>query len=178
MNVTTISLLSAGELERCVPDLGALLHACVHAGASIGFILPFERREAEAFFATKVVPSVRDGGRLVLVARLGSRIIGTAQLGTDTPPNQPHRADVSKVLVHPDHRRRGIARSLMAELERLARSRGRTLLTLDTRTGDRAEPLYASMGYVTAGVIHGYCLDPFETRLDSTTIMYKTLHVA
>jgi ribosomal protein S18 acetylase RimI-like enzyme len=97
------------------------------------------------------------------------------QLSTDTPPNQLHRAEVTKLLIHPDFRRRGIARALMEELEGLAERLGRSLITLDTRTGDSAEPLYASMGYVTAGVIPGYCRDAFVDRLDATTIMYKAL---
>jgi ribosomal protein S18 acetylase RimI-like enzyme len=82
---------------------------------------------------------------------------------------------VSKLLVDPEFRRRGLARALMVAIERRAAGLGRSLLTLDTRTGDKAEPLYASLGYETAGVIPGYCRDPFEDRLDSTTIMYKTL---
>jgi GNAT superfamily N-acetyltransferase len=101
--------------------------------------------------------------------------VGSAQLGHDTPANQPHRADVNKLMVYPDFRRRGIARALMVEIEKIARSLGRTLLTLDTRTGDSAEPLYASMGYAVSGVIPGYCLDVAKTRLDSTTVMYKAL---
>jgi len=172
---TTISMLSADDVASRVPELGALLHACVHAGASVGFVLPHTEDEGEAFWTRRVLPAVRSGGRAVLVAQQGGRIVGTVQLGYDTLPNQPHRAEVSKLLVHPDVRRRGIARALMAELEQLAGELGRSLLTLDTRTGDHAEPLYASLGYRTAGVIPGYCLDPFEDRLDSTTIMYKVL---
>jgi ribosomal protein S18 acetylase RimI-like enzyme len=118
---------------------------------------------------------VRDDTRLLLVARQGNRIAGSVQLDSDTPPNQPHRAEVRKLLVHPDFRRHGLARALMAEVERLAGRLGRSLITLDTRTGDKAEPLYASLGYKTAGIIPGYCLNPFEDRLDSTTVMYKAL---
>jgi ribosomal protein S18 acetylase RimI-like enzyme len=77
--------------------------------------------------------------------------------------------------VHPDFRRLGLAKALMAELERQAGERGRSLLTLDTRTGDKAEPLYASLGYTTAGIIPGYCRDPFQGNLDSTTLMYRAL---
>lgn len=171
----TISIVSADDIASHVPELGALLHACVHAGASVGFVLPFAADDSEAFWRRKVLPEVRDGGRVLLVAQQGGRIAGSVQLGYDTPPNQPHRAEVSKLLVHPDFRRQGIAKALMAELERLASERGRSLLTLDTRTGDKAEPLYASLGYRTAGVIPGYCRDPVEDRLDSTTIMYKAL---
>ena len=170
-----ISILSAEDLARRTDELTALLVACVHDGASIGFVLPFSEEEAEAFWTRKVLPGVRDGTRVLLAAEANGRIIGTAQLGHDTPANQPHRADVNKLMVHPDFRRRGIARALMIEIERTARRLGRSLLTLDTRTGDSAEPLYASMGYTVSGVIPGYCLDVEKTRLDSTTVMYKAL---
>jgi len=172
---TTIERFSADDLAAHIGELGALLHACVHSGASINFVLPYTVDDSEAFWRQEVLPPVRAGSRILLVARQGGRIAGTVQLAFDTPPNQAHRAEVSKLLVHPDFRRRGIARALMAELERLAGGLGRRLLTLDTRTGDSAEPLYASLGYQTAGVIPGYCRDPIEDRLDATTIMYKAL---
>lgn len=172
----TLAILSADDIVALAGELGALLHACVCAGASVNFVLPYSPQDGQAFWTGKVLPAVRAGGRAVLVARTGARIAGTVQLAYDTPPNQPHRAEVSKLLVHPDARRRGIARLLMAELERLAQNLGRSLLTLDTRTGDSAEPLYTSLGYHTVGVIPGYCRDPFgQDRLDSTTIMYKVL---
>jgi hypothetical protein len=170
-----ISDMSAAAIEARLAEFAGLMHACVHAGASVNFVMPFPLAEAEAFWTDKVLPAVRAGGRLVLAAEFDGRIVGTVQLSTDTPPNQPHRADVSKLLVHPDVRRRGIARALMGELELRAGNLGRSLLTLDTRTGDAAEPLYAGLGYRTVGVIPGYCRDPFEDRLDSTTIMYKAL---
>lgn len=171
-----IAALAAVDIPQHFPALAALLHACVHAGASISFVLPFTEDDAAGFWNSKVLPAVREGGRLLLVARQGSRIVGTVQLGTDTPPNQPHRAEVSKLLVRPDMRRRGIARALMAALEAEARTRGRSLITLDTRTGDTAEPLYTALGYRTVGIIPGYCVDPFDPAcLDSTTIMYKAL---
>jgi ribosomal protein S18 acetylase RimI-like enzyme len=123
-----------------------------------------------------VRPAVLAGTRLLLVARQQDRIIGSVQLDNDTPPNQPHRAEVRKLLVHPDFRRQGVAQLLMADLEQRARQLGRPLLTLDTRTGDNAEPLYASLGYTVVGVIPGFCRDTADaTRLDATTIMYKDL---
>jgi ribosomal protein S18 acetylase RimI-like enzyme len=171
----TVSIVTAEELERDLAGYGALLHACVQDGASVSFILPFSREEAEAFWLKKVLPGVRDGGLILLVARQGGRIAGSVQLDHDTPPNQPHRAEVRKLLVHPAFRRKGIARLLMAELERLARNLDRSLITLDTRTGDKAEPLYASMGYQVAGIIPDFCRDTVSERLDPTTIMYKAL---
>jgi len=170
-----LSLFTADDLMSHARDLGALLHACVHDGASIGFVLPFTLEEGESFWRDMVFPAVREGTRVLLVARAGGRIVGTVQLDHDTMPNQRHRAEVRKLLVHPDARRRGIARALMLDIEHQARHLGRSLLTLDTRTGDGAEYLYASLGYATAGVIPGYCRDAVEARLDPTTIMYKTV---
>jgi ribosomal protein S18 acetylase RimI-like enzyme len=174
-DVLTITVLSADDIGRRTGELAELLAACVHDGASIGFVLPFGDREAEAFWTKKVLTGVREGTRVVLAAKEHGRIVGSVQLNCDTPANQPHRADVNKLIVHPDFRRRGIARALMAEIERIAERLGRSLLTLDTRTGDSAETLYVSMGYTVSGVIPSYCIDVEKTRLDSTTVMYKAL---
>lgn len=170
-----ISMLSAADVEAYLAGFAELLHACVHAGANINFVLPFSRDDAAAFWTLKVLPAMRAGGRVLWAARSRGRIVGSVQLSTDTPPNQPHRAEVTKLLVHPDFRRRGIAKALMGDLERHAAMNGRTLITLDTRTGDFAEPLYASLGYVAVGVIPNFCRDPVEDRLHPTTIMYKAL---
>lgn len=172
---TTLTRFSADDLAGHIPELGALLHACILDGASVGFIMPFEPEKAEAFWHDKILPAVQGGGLVLLVARHGGRIVGTVQLDHDTPPNQPHRAEVRKLLVHPASRRMGIARALMMDLEQRAIALGRTLLTLDTRTGDKAEPLYASLGYQSAGVIPQFCRDTLTERLDGTTIMYKLL---
>lgn len=171
----TISPLSATEAMDHVAALGVLLHACVHDGASIGFVLPFTVAEGEAYWRSKVLPRIRDGVVVLLVARMDGRIFGSVQLDCDTPPNQPHRAEVRKLLVHPDCRRQGIAKALMAAIESRAVTLGRSLITLDTRTGDHAEPLYTALGYRTAGIIPGYCRDPFGAKLDPTTVMYRTL---
>lgn len=170
-----IAPIDAAGIVASLGELARLLHAAVHAGASINFILPFPPEEAEAFWTEKVVGPAGRGGLLVLVARREGRIVGSVQLDTDTPPNQAHRAEVRKLMVHPDFRRQGIARRLMAAVEALAARRGRSLLTLDTRTGDTAEPLYASLGYQTAGIIPGYCRDTLSDRLDGATFMYKWL---
>jgi len=171
----TISPVTAEDFASHLEGLSALLHACVHAGANINFVLPFSEADAEDFWTAKVLPPLRAGTRLLWIARLDGRIAGSVQLDIDTPPNQPHRAEVAKLLVHPDFRRRGLARALMADLERHATAIDRTLITLDTRTGDNAEPLYASLGYRTAGTIPAFCLDPIDRSLHPTTIMYKEL---
>jgi ribosomal protein S18 acetylase RimI-like enzyme len=172
---TTISFLPAAEIAHHLPELGMLLHACVEAGASVGFVLPCPEEEAAAFWRKKVLPAASEGLLLLLAARRDERIVGAVLLDCDTMPNQRHRAEARKLLVHPAFRRRGIARALMAEMEDRARRLGRTLITLDTRTGDPAEALYVSMGYKAAGIIPGYCRAPFEDRLESTTILYKAL---
>lgn len=172
----TIRIMDADELERHLDELGELLLACVRDGASIGFVLPFDAADGAAWWRDKVLPALRRGGLHLLVARRGGRIVGTVQLDCDTPPNQPHRAEVRKMMVHPGHRRQGLARALLARVEALARARGRTLLTLDTRVGDGAEPLYASTGFVVAGRIPAYCRDTIDpARFDATTVMYKAL---
>lgn len=178
MNDLAIERLDADGLVRELVSLSDVLHACVGAGASVNFVLPFSMNEAAAFWLQKVHPALRSGGRRLLVARLGERIAGTVQLDLDLPPNQAHRAEVSKLLVHPSARRRGVARALMVALEGQARDAGRSLLTLDTRTGDHAEPLYLSLGYTVAGTIPGFCRATESERLDSTTYMYKALAAA
>jgi len=160
-----------GDIEM----LAALLHACVRAGASVSFVLPFSREDAKAFWIDQVLPGVAAGTRSLLVARLSNRIIGTVQLDLATPPNQPHRAEVRKLLVHPDVRRRGIAKALMIAVDQVARTARRTLLTLDTVTGGPAERLYQSLGYFSLGSIPRYALNFDSSVLESTTVMYKDL---
>jgi GNAT superfamily N-acetyltransferase len=155
--------------------LGHVLHACVHAGASVSFVLPFTPEDSQDFWRHQVLPVVLAGSRLVLLARVEGQIVGTVQLDLATPPNQPHRAEVRKLLVHPGARRRGIARSLMTALEDHANSIGRTLLTLDTVTGGAAEPLYLSLGYTAIGMVPGYAFNFNSSDLEATTVMYKKL---
>ncbi len=160
----------AQNLDR----LAEILSACVREGASVGFVLPFELDEARAYWRDKVAPAQADGSRLVLIAVLADEVVGTAQLDLDSMPSKRHHAEVSKVLVDPKLRRAGVARALMAEIERRASEEGRWLLTLDT-AGDAAEALYRSLGYNLAGEIPSYARDAFEERYDATRIMYKDL---
>ncbi|MEM6762731.1 MAG: GNAT family N-acetyltransferase [Pseudomonadota bacterium] len=162
-------------LPQDVSALAHLLHGCVHGGASVGFIMPFGIDDAEEFWTGTIAPRVNAGDALLFLARADEAVVGTVQLGLAMPANQPHRADVAKLLVDPAWRRQGIAKALMAALEAGARSAAKSLLTLDTRTGDDAEPLYGSLGFTTVGVIPGYCLDPFSGALDGTTLMFKNL---
>jgi ribosomal protein S18 acetylase RimI-like enzyme len=97
------------------------------------------------------------------------------QLELDMPPNQQHRAAVAKLLVHPAARRHGVARALMIALEEIARSEGRSLLTLDTVSGSNAELLYRSLDYNTVGIIPRFARSALTPELEGTTIMYKEL---
>jgi len=170
-----IRCLDLQQFDQALPMLAELLHSCVHQGAGIGFVLPFSIQDSEAFWQNRIRPSIATDRRVVLVAEMDGHIAGSVQLDCDLMPNQKHRADVSKLLVHPAFRRRGIARSLMVELERQAVKRKLTLLVLDTRTGDTAEPLYAALGFEIAGTIPGFARDAFSGKFYATTYMFKTL---
>ena len=155
-------------------SMAEVLYACVHDGANVGFILPFDLRQARAFWVEKIAPGLAGGKRIVLMATVDNEVAGTVQLSLDTPPNQPHRADVSKLLVHPKYRQLGIGRALMQQIESYGTNAGRRLLTLDTAT-DIAEHLYLSLGYDRAGHIPGYAREPNEERFVGTTIMFKVV---
>jgi ribosomal protein S18 acetylase RimI-like enzyme len=161
--------------DACLDGLADVLLGCVSGGASVSFVEPFTREDARRFFEQKVASSVASGDSDLLLAVVEGRIAGTVQLACDTPPNQPHRADVRKLLVHPDFRRRGIAEALMLGLEQLARERGRSLLTLDTRAGDSAERLYLRLGYQILGRIPAYANHPQSGEPEGCTFFFKVL---
>ena len=166
--------LDGDGLAKHLDAIGEILHACVHDGANVGFVLPFDLNQARAFWIQKIAPGLAANTRIVLAAKVDNRIAATVQLNLDTPPNQPHRADVSKLLVHPKYRMLGVGRALMEQIESYAVNAGRRLLTLDTATAI-AEKLYISLGYERAGHIPGYAREPNEDRFVGTTIMYKVL---
>ncbi|SDX88587.1 Ribosomal protein S18 acetylase RimI [Ruegeria halocynthiae] len=170
-----ITRLSKISFDDALEDLTDILHSCVHTGASIGFILPYSRDDARTYWRDRVRPAVHAEALDLFVAYGEGRIQGTVQLIPAAMANQPHRADVAKLLVHPNARRRGLARALMATLEARAVELERTLLVLDTRSSDPSRILYQSLGFRIAGEIPGYCRNPFEDRLEPTTYMYKPL---
>jgi len=153
--------------------LAEVLVDCVEGGASVSFMWPFSKSAAEDFFK-KVVEGMQSGNRILLAAFLDSRLVGTVQILTAFPPNQPHRAEVAKLLVHRVARGQGVGRCLMEEVERQARSAGKNLLVLDTVTGGDAERLYFRLGWVKAGVIPNFALFP-DGRWCDTTIFWKAL---
>ena len=163
------------RLETDLDALADLLRAVVYDGAGVSFVVPFSADESRTFWVNTVLPGVQARTRRVMVARLDGGLVGTVQIDLATPPNQQHRAEVLKLLVHPSARRRGVARALMVAIEGVAQQERRTLLTLDTWTGRAAEGLYRSLGYVAAGVIPGYARGSLTPELEPTTIMYKHL---
>jgi len=170
-----IVALDPASFDASLDRLAELLAACVGEGASVGFVLPFPEGQARAWWRDKVAPPLHAGTRVVLAAIAEGEIVGTAQLDLDAMPSKRHHAEAAKVLVDPRRRRAGVARALMAEIERRAAADGRWLITLDT-AGDAAEALYRSMGYVLAGVIPHYARDAFDgDRYEATRILYKDL---
>lgn len=167
-----ILVLDAAAAKAAIHELANVLADCVAGGASVSFMLPFSRADAEKFFK-KVIASVTRGETVLVAAKLDGRIVGTVQLGLDMPPNQPHRADIKKLMVHRSARQHGIGAALMARAEAEAKARGRTLLVLDTASGD-AERLYARSGWQRVGVVPDYAMWPGGGFCD-TTFFWKKL---
>jgi ribosomal protein S18 acetylase RimI-like enzyme len=170
-----IEELDAPAAGRELPALARVMQACVAGGASVNFVLPFTQADSEAWWRRVVLPGLESGERRLLVARAEGRILGSVQLAYAPQPNQPHRADVTKLLVHPDGRRQGIARALMLRVEAIARETGRSLLTLDTESGSAAERLYRALGYEMFGVVPGYALKPAGGEAAAASFFYKRL---
>ncbi|MDW5500905.1 GNAT family N-acetyltransferase [Pseudomonas lundensis] len=169
-----IQQLNAEAVQDAIPELAVMLQASVSQGASIGFVMPFSLEQAQAFWRS-LLPALEREERLLLVARDAGRIIGTVQLLLAMPDNGRHRAEVVKLMVHPDARRRGIARSLMLQVQQRALELQRHLLVLDTLTGDTAEGMYRQLGFQLAGSIPQYALASNGSALDATSYMYKLL---
>ncbi|MGB8400638.1 N-acetyltransferase family protein [Bradyrhizobium sp.] len=168
-----ISVLTAPVPDAALDQLASVLVDCVEGGASVSFMSPFPHEQALAFFR-KVANSVAAGDTVLLAARLDGRIVGTVQLGLDTPPNQPHRADLKKMLVHRAARGRGIGTDLMARVEAEARRLGRRLLVLDTVPGENGYRLYRRSGWTQVGIIPDYAMFP-DGRLCDTALFWKRL---
>jgi len=168
-----ISVLEAPVADSALDELASVLVDCVAGGASVSFMAPFSHHDGLKFFR-KVAASVAAGDTVLLAARLDGRIIGTVQLGLDTPPNQPHRADVKKMLVHRSARRSGVGAALMAAVEDEARRCGRWLLVLDTVPGENGYRLYKRAGWTESGIIPNYALFP-DGRLCDTALFWKRL---
>jgi GNAT superfamily N-acetyltransferase len=168
-----IRRLGGTELDGQLDALAGVLADCVAGGASVSYLAPFSHEHARAAVEA-MAAEVEQGRRLLLGAFAGSQLVGTVQVILALPPNQPHRAEIAKLLVHRSARKRGIAQLLMEHAESEARAEGKTLLVLDTVTGDDAERLYARLGWTRVGVIPGYALYP-DRRPCDTTIFWKAL---
>jgi GNAT superfamily N-acetyltransferase len=163
--------LAAAEAERRLGELGAILRDAVESGASVNFLEGFTQSEAEEFWRGQI-SGLADGGRHLLVAEDGDRLIGTVVLTKAPQPNQPHRADVGKMLVLESHRRKGVGRRLLDAVEALAREEGRTLLMLDTTLGSSGDLLYRSCGWVQYGIVPGHALSTLGVPT-ATAFFYK-----
>lgn len=158
------------DADADLPALAETLAACVAGGASVNFLQPFGVDEAAAWWRAKLAAP---GARHLLVARVDGVVRGTLILEPAPQPNQRHRADVSKMLVHPGFRRRGLARALLLAAEARARALGHTLLTLDTEADSPARALYEAMGWRLAGVIPGYAMRADGSELAGAAFFYK-----
>ena len=166
--------IGVNEAVACVDALADVLLDCVEGGASVSFMLPLSRDKALAFWRG-VADGVAHNERVLLIAEQGDgRIVGTVQLIVAQPDNQPHRADIAKMLVCRSARRRGIAQKLMNAVDEVARAEGKTVLVLDTVTGGDAERLYARAGWQRVGEVPKYALMP-DGEFCGTTFYYKPL---
>ena len=156
-----------------ITALSDLIVEVVAGGASVSFMHPLDPALARSFW-TRSLAAADAGERAVLGAFDGDRLVGTVTLLLDLPPNQPHRAEIAKMMTHPSHRGRGIATALMREAERLARLHHRTLLTHDTAEEDGAGPFYERLGFIRCGLIPDFALKPFG-GLTGTSLYYKRL---
>jgi GNAT superfamily N-acetyltransferase len=165
--------LSASEAERALPALGAVLVDAVAGGASVNFMAGFTQEAAETFWRGQLA-GIAAGQRILLVAEQAGAILGTLVVSFAPQPNQPHRADIGKMLVHSSARRRGLGRALLQAGEKAALDSGRTLLVLDTETGSAGHRLYAACGWTEVGTIPGYALST-DGEPSGATIFYKML---
>jgi GNAT superfamily N-acetyltransferase len=172
MSEIQVRRLSAlGELE--IAQLARVLVDCVEGGASVSFMLPLSPERAAVFWRS-LAADVAAGRRILLAADDADGIVGTVQVVTAQPENQPHRADIAKMLVHRRARKKGIAAELLRAAEVEAKAAGKTLLVLDTATGSDAERLYVRLGWERAGTVPDYALWP-DGGLCSTTFYYRRL---
>lgn len=169
-----VRTLSDSELESNISSMAHILIECVADGASVGFMEDIDQASAEEYWRT-VLAKFRTGALIVFGAFIEDALVGTAMLVVNTPPNQPHRADVSKLLVSPKYRRRGIAKALLLAVEEKAMEMGRYLLILDTETGSDADILYRNLEWQEVGIVPRHALSP-SGELKATTVFYKELY--
>jgi GNAT superfamily N-acetyltransferase len=165
--------IPASAFPALVPLLADLLVDCVNAGAAIHFVPPIDHGRAARFWQG-VLPDLVSGARKLWVIRDGARIVGTVQIVLGQPDNGQHRAEVSKMMVHPAARRQGLGAKLLAAVEAEAVGNGRTLLLLDTRAGDAGERMYLRAGFLRFGNVPAYAVNG-DGELEPCTYMYKLI---
>jgi GNAT superfamily N-acetyltransferase len=170
----SVRRIGANEAVACVDALADVLIDCVEGGASVGYMLPLAREKALGFWRGVAEGVARNERALLIAESRAGEILGTVQLIFAQPDNQPHRADVGKMLVCRKARRQGIAQRLMAAVEDTARDEGRSVLVLDTVTGGAAEGLYEKAGWQRVGVVPKYALMP-DGEFCATTVYYRHL---
>ena len=174
--MTDFAIRPLSDSPQTLDALADILVATVAAGGSVHFMHPLAFADARGFWE-KALAAAACGERIVLGAYDGATLISTVSLLLDTPPNQQHRAEIGKMMTHPQHRGRGAAAALLAAAERLARDNGRTLLNLDTAADDGASGLYEKTGYILAGSIPDFAFKP-HGGLTATKIYWKKLGAA
>lgn len=169
----TIRTLTPSEATAALPALADILSDCVEGGASVGFMSPYTQQDAIPYWQG-VAKAVAEGNTVLITAETDGEILGTVQLGIGMMPNQPHRADLKKLLVHRKARGLGLSRLLMDAAEAEAIKHRRHVLVLDTATGSPAETIYEKYGWQRVGVIPKYALMPDGSYCGST-FFYKSL---
>ena len=169
----TVEALRSPVSAADVDALATLLVDAVESGAAVSFVAPFPLERARAWWRHMIDDA--DVRAIILVARDGDGVVGTVQLHPAWAPNQPHRGDISKLIVHRRARRTGLGTRLMREIEHRARSSGYRLLTLDTKRADPAESLYTRLGWTAVGTIPRYAVDPDGVTPHDAVIFYKEL---
>ncbi|MCA1029770.1 GNAT family N-acetyltransferase [Bacillus timonensis] len=165
VNIEQLTVMNSQRLN----ELSDLLVQVVVNGASIGFLPHLLKSDAKTYWQTVLAPDV-----LLFVATYQQKIVGSIQLHLSSKPNGKHRAEIAKLMTHPQFRRHGIGRKLMDMAEESARKEGRTLIVLDTREGDPSNHLYRNLGYIQAGRIPQYATSANGER-HATIFYYKLI---
>jgi ribosomal protein S18 acetylase RimI-like enzyme len=167
--ISNVKVEQIESIEKYIDDLSELLIRVVEGDASIGFLPPLQLTEANKYWENLLSPDI-----LLFVAKINNQIAGSVQLHLCNKPNGGHRAEIAKLMTHPNYRRNGIGRFLMIEAEERAKREGKSLIVLDTREGDPSNLLYSSIGYIQAGKIPYYAKSA-NGELHSTVIYYKSI---
>ncbi len=171
--VPAVEIRALSASREIIEGLSEILIETVASGGSVSFMHPLDLATAEAFWDGALAAAAR-GERVVFGAFQGGALVGTVSLLLDCPPNQPHRAEIAKMMTRPSHRGRGVAMALLHAAERLAVERARTLLTLDTAAEDGASGFYEKQGFMLAGTIPDYALKP-HGGLTGTMVYWKRI---